>query len=115
METLVKTTPFGKLTYARVQSIGKLAVVARTSQAGTLKAVATVEPGRAKPFRFKPVSKKAGANVWVKLRLRLAKKPLRAVNRALKKGKHLKAKVKVTARNKAGTARSQKATIKLKA
>jgi hypothetical protein len=113
---VVKTTPFGKLTYARVQAVGKLAVVARCSEAGTLKAVASVKvPGRAKPYRFKPISKKAGANVWVKLRLRLSKKPLRAVKRALKKGNHLKAKVKVTAKNKAGIARSQKATIRLKA
>jgi hypothetical protein len=114
--TVVKVTPFGKLTFGRVQAVGKLSVTARSTEAGTLRAAATVKvPGRKRAYRFKTVARKVGANVSVKMRLKLSKSHLRAVRRALAKGKRLKAKVKVTATNAAGTARSQKATIRLKA
>ena len=113
--TVVKVTPFGKLSYHRIQSVGKLVVTARSTEAGTLKAAATVKvPGRKKAYRFKTVTKQVGANVSVKLRLKLSKKSLRAVRRAIRRGKRVRAKVKVTATNGAGIARSQKATIRLK-
>jgi hypothetical protein len=113
--TVVKVTPFGKLSYRRVQAVGKLSVTARSTEAGSLRASATVKvPGRKKAFRFKTVARKVGANQSVKMRLKLSKKNLRAVKRALAKGKRLKARVKVTATNGAGAARSQKATIRLK-
>ena len=110
-------TPFGTLTYARTQSIRKLFVVAHSTEAGTLKASGTVSvPGAAKIYRFRRVVRKVGAGGTVKIRLRLSKKNLKAVGRALKK-KHarLKAKITVTATNGAGIAKSQKATIRLKA
>jgi hypothetical protein len=113
--TVVKVTPFGKLSYRRVQAVGKLSVTARSTEAGTLRASATVKvSGRRKAFRFKTVTRKVGANQSVKMRLKLSKKNLRAVRRALAKGKRLKAKVKVTATNGTGAARSQSATIRLK-
>ena len=116
--TVNKVTPFGKLSYARSQSIRRLFVTARSTEAGTLKAVASVTVSgaaqAAKVYRFKAVTRTVGANALVKLRLRLSKKNLRAVTRALKRGARLKAKVKVTATNGAGPAGSQKATIKLK-
>jgi hypothetical protein len=70
--------------------------------------------GASKVYRFKAVSRSAVANVSVKLPLKLAKKQLKAVKRALKKGKRLKAKVTVTATDKAHNKKSQKATIRLK-
>jgi hypothetical protein len=113
--TVVKVTPFGKLSYRRVQAVRKLYVTARSTEAGTLRASATVKvPGRRRAYRFKSVSRKVGANRSVKLRLKLSKKRLRAVRRALRKGKRLRVRVKVTARTVAGAARSQKATIRLK-
>ena len=115
--TVNKVTPFGGLSYQRIQSIRKLFVVARSTEAGTLRAAGSVSvPGAAKIYKFRPVLRKVGANALVKIRLRLSKKNLRAVKRALrKKGARLKAKLTVTATNRAGTARSQKATIRLKA
>ena len=116
--TVSQITPFGKLKYGRSQSVRKLFVTARSAEAGTLKAVASVQvPGAAKSakvYRFKTVTKKVAANALVKLRLRLSKQGLKAVRRALKRGARLKAKVKVTATNQAGIASSQQASIKLR-
>ena len=59
---------------------------------------ATVKvPGRHEALPVQAGLEESGGELWAKLRLRLSKKPLRAVKRALKKGKQLKAKVKVTA------------------
>jgi hypothetical protein len=85
------------------------------SEAGTLRASATVSVGGAsKVYRFKTVSRPVGANVFTKLRLKLAKKKLKAVKRALKKRKKLKAKITITAVDKSKNQRSQKASIRLK-
>jgi hypothetical protein len=110
-----RIAPIMSLSFKPVQDIDKLFVTARMSEAGTLKARATVRVGgRSKPYRFKTVSKSVAANVFAKLRLRLDKKKLKAVRRALKKGERLNAKITVTAVDKAHNKRSQKATIRLK-
>jgi hypothetical protein len=92
-------------------------VIARTTEAGKLTAVGSVRvPGARRIYKFKRVSVKVGANTLVNIRLRLSKKNEAAVARALrKKGKRLNAKIRVTVTNGAGAARSQKATIRLKA
>jgi hypothetical protein len=110
-----RIAPIEVLSFAPVQDVDKLFVRARMSEAGTLTARATVSvAGASKIYRFKTVSRKAAANVTKKLRLRLAKKRLKAVKRALRKGKRLKAKVTVTATDKARNKKAQKATIRLK-
>jgi hypothetical protein len=110
-----RIAPIEVLSFAPVQDVDKLFVRARMSEAGTLTARATVSvAGASKIYRFKTVSRAAAANVSKKLSLRLAKKRLKAVKRALKKGKRLKAKVTVTATDKARNKKAQKATIRLK-
>jgi hypothetical protein len=110
-----KIRPLQNLSFAPVQDVDKLFVRARMSEPGTLRASATVNVGGAsKVYRFKSVSRSVRANVFTKLRLKLVKKRLKAVKRALKKRKRLKAKITVTARDKAGNRRSQKATIRLR-
>jgi hypothetical protein len=110
-----KVRPLQNLSFGPVQDIDKLFVRARMSEPGTLRAGATVSVGGAsKVYRFKAVSRSVGANRFTKLRLKLAKKKLKAVKRALKQRKRLKAKITVTATDKAGNKRSQKATIRLK-
>lgn len=110
-----KVRPFQTLRFAPIQDVDKLVVRARMSEAGTLRATARVStPGASKVYKFKTASSSAGANVYKKLRLRLAGKQLKAVKRALRQGKKLKAKITVTATDKAGNKRSQKATIRLK-
>jgi hypothetical protein len=110
-----KVRPLQNLSFAPVQDVDKLFVRARMSEAGTLQASATVSIGGAsKVYRFKTVLRSVAANAFTKLRLKLTKKKLKAVKRALKKRKHLKAKITVTAVDKAKNKRSQKATIRLK-
>ena len=110
-----KVKPFQTLSFAPIQDVDKLFVRARMSEAGTLSASASVSvAGASKVYKFKTVSRSIGANVLAKLRLKLVKKRLKVVKRALKRGKKLKAKVTVTATDKAGNKRAQKATIRLK-
>jgi hypothetical protein len=82
------------------------------NEAGTLTAAATVSVpgGSAKVFRFKRASKTVAPNVPVKLRLKLTKKALRAVKRALRHRKKLSARVTLTAKDTTGhqTVRKQK-------
>jgi hypothetical protein len=110
-----RVRPLQNLRFAPVQDIDKLFVRARMSEPGTLRAAATVSVGGAsKVYRFKPVSRPVAANVFKKLRLKLAKKKLRAVKRALAKRKRLRAKITVTAVDESGNKRAQKATVRLK-
>jgi hypothetical protein len=109
-----KFAPLEALSFSPVQHLGKLFVTVRSSEAGTVKATGTTNTsGAAKVFRFKPVSRSVAANAKTKLRLRLAKKAMRVVKLALKKRKRLKASINVTAVDKAGNRRSQKAVIRL--
>ena len=109
-----RVRPFQNLSFAPVQDIDNLFVRARMSEPGTLKARATVSvAGASKVYRFKPVSRAAAANVFAKLRLKLAKRPLRAAKRALAKRKRLRAKITVTAVDKAGNKRAGKASVRL--
>jgi hypothetical protein len=110
-----KVVPFQRLTFPAVQDVDKLFVRAQMSEAGTLRASATVSvAGASRVYKFKTVSRSVGANVLATLRLKLAKSRLKRVRRALRRGKRLKAKVTVTATDKAGNKRAQKATIRLK-
>jgi hypothetical protein len=110
-----KVRPFQTLTFAPIQDVDKLLVRARMSEAGTLRATARVSaPGASKVYKFKTASRAVGANVLTKLRPKLARKHLKAVKRALRRGDKLKARITVTATDKAGNKRSQKATVRLK-
>jgi hypothetical protein len=50
----------------------------------------------------------------VKIRVKLAKRGLRAVKKALKRGKRLTAKLKITAKDRAGNARSERSVVQLR-
>src|SRR3954453_2422034 len=104
--------PLQTLSFSAVQDIDKLRVTTRTNEAGKVVATGTVGvPGASKVYRFKRASRSVAANVKTTLRLKLAKKRLRAVKRALKKRKHLKAKITLTVADKAGNKRTAKITI----
>jgi hypothetical protein len=82
---------------------------------GHLTAKATVSVGGAsKAYRFRAVTRSAKPNRFVKLRLRLKPRALRAVKRALGRHKRLRAKVTVIARDLSNNQRSKRATIRLK-
>jgi plastocyanin len=112
----VDNAPVSSLVSPSKQRVGKLFVRASMNEAGTLTATGTVSvPGGAsKLYRFKRASNEVAANQSVKLRLKLGKKALRAVRRALRRGRKLRAKVVVTARDTTGHETIRKQTIRLK-
>jgi len=64
---------------------------------------------------FKFSSRTVKQNQFARLPLKLAKsKDLRAVKRALRRGKRLKVKALVTARDKAGNEQERRVTIRLR-
>jgi plastocyanin len=107
--------PVSSLISSASQRVAKLFVRASMNEAGTLTATGTVSvPGAAKVYRFKPSTRMVSANQSIRLRLRLGKKPLRAVKRALRRGKRLKAKIALTARDMTGHETVRRQTIRLK-
>jgi len=106
-----KTTLSGK----KIQDVDKLAVTARLDEDGTVSATGTVRvPNSSKVYRFKKATKSARSGRKVKLRLRLSRKAKVAVKRALGSGHKLKAKVKVTAADKAKNRTTKKRSIRLR-
>ena len=109
------TAPTASLAGPSRQRIGKLFVRASMNEAGTVTATGSVSvPGAAKLYRLRPARKTVAANQSVKLRLKLRSKALRAVNRALRKGKRLKARITVSARDLTGHQTVRRRTIRLK-
>ena len=108
--------PVAKLRYSRKQDIDKLRVRARMSEPGTLTARASVSVGGllAKIYTFAPASRRVTGGVLTTLPLKLSKKHKRALKRALRRGKRLRARVAVTATDRAGNDRTIHATIRLK-
>jgi plastocyanin len=109
---IVDEAPVSSLVGPSKQDVDKLFVRASMNEAGTLSALASVSvPGGAsKLYRFKRTTKTVAPDQTVKLRLKLAKRSLRAVKRALRRGRKLRARVTVTATDAAGheTVRKQK-------
>jgi peptidoglycan/xylan/chitin deacetylase (PgdA/CDA1 family) len=110
-----KATAFSSIKASKRQDIDKLFVRAAMIEPGTLSASATVNvSGASRVFKFKRVSKSVTANKAVKLRLRLSKKGLRVAKRALRRGKRLSAKIRVTAKDSAGNSRTAKRSVRLR-
>ena len=81
---------------------------------GTVSATATVRvPNSSKVYRFKKATKSARSGRKVTLRLKLSKKAKRAVKRALASGRKLRAKVKVTAADRAKNRTTKTRSIRL--
>ena len=108
-----KSTAFSSLDARSPQRIGKVFIEASMSEPGTITVSGTVKVG-SKVYKFKTISAKALPGLVLKLRPRLPKKALKAVRKALKRHKKLKAKVTVTAKDNSGNAVSEKGTIRLK-
>jgi hypothetical protein len=105
--------PSCSLRYSRRQDVDRLSVRARTNEAGTLSATAVVLVGPAKVVGFKSVSKTAPQNKFTRLALKLANKDKRTVKRALRRKKRLRARLLVTARDKAGNEQNRRVTVYL--
>jgi hypothetical protein len=110
-----KITAFAAVGVRPKQRIGKLYVEASMLERGTISAGGTVSvPNSSKVFKFKTASAKVDAGVGAKLRLKLSRKALATVKRALKRHRKLKARITITAKDIAGNVAIVKRTVKLK-
>jgi hypothetical protein len=111
-----ETPPTARLRYSRRQDIDKLRVRARMSEPGTITARALVDVGGllARIYNFRPASRKVTGGVQTTLRPKLSRKNKRALKRAMRRGKRLRARVTITARDRAGNITTLHATIRLR-
>jgi hypothetical protein len=111
------TGALGQTLFApRSQRIGRLYVMVQVHQQSTLRVTATVKvPGASsRVYRFKAVQMRLPIHAARKVKLKLSRSALRAVRRALKHGKHLRAKVTARATDTAGVSVSASRRVKLK-
>jgi hypothetical protein len=107
-------TAFASLKVPSRQRVGKLYVEAGLAEAGTIVAGGTVNvPNLSKLYRFKTASARVAAGATARLQLKLPAKALKAVKKALKHGKRLKAKITITASDEAGNRKTERRTIRL--
>ena len=111
-----ETAPVAQLRFSKKQDIDKLAVRARMSEPGTLTARALVDVGGllAAIYTFKPKTRKVSGGLLAKLPLKVSKKKKRALKRAMRRGKRLRARITVTAVDRAGNTTTKHAIIRLK-
>lgn len=110
-----KVTAFASLSAPSSQRLTRLYVRAEMAESGTITAGGTVKvPKLSTVYMFKTISAPAVAGVSVKLKLKLPKKAFRAVKRALKRHRKMKAKIAITATDKAQNKKTAHRTIKLK-
>jgi hypothetical protein len=94
---------------------GVVVVVACPAEACTAAAHGTVTvPGSAKVFKLKPITKQIPAGGKVTLELRISKRALRAIGRALRHHKNVNAQVTVSAKDAARNVTTKQRTIRLK-
>jgi hypothetical protein len=106
-----KDKPSCSLRFKRRQDVDKLYLRARMNEAGLLSASAVVVVGK-KPMSFKLSSREVKQNRFTRLSLKMRKrKDLRALKRTLRRGKRLRVRVLVTARDKAGNEQNRRITI----
>ena len=101
-----KTAPTTTLSGSAKQNFLKqkaVIVTALPSEAGTVDATGTISvPGASKTLKLKTASASAAANTKLTLKLKISKKVLKAVRKALRGGKKVKATVTVVERDAAG-------------
>jgi plastocyanin len=107
--------PVSSLVAPARQDVDRLFVRASMNEAGTLTATGkvSVAGGAAKAYTLRRVSRAVTAGQTVKLRLKLRKKALKAVKRALLRGRKLRAKITLTAKDASGKETRRKQTIRL--
>jgi hydroxymethylglutaryl-CoA reductase len=113
--TADKVTSFKALKCASPQKARNLVVQASMPENGTITVGGTVSvPNASKVFKIKAVSVKAVAGKTVSLKVKLAKKALKAIKKALKRHKKVKAKLSIIAKDTAGNTKTEKRSVKLK-
>ena len=108
-------TSFSTLAVASSQKATGLTVKATMPENGTITVGGTVSvPNASKVFKLKPVSSNATAGQTVTLKVKLAKKALKAIKKAIKRHKKPKASLTITAKDAKGNTRIEKRSVKLK-
>jgi hypothetical protein len=108
------TRPQQKVSGKRRQDVDRLAVAVTLNEAGRVRVRGRVNvPDASRLFRFRPVSRAAGANERVRLRLRLPRRARRAVKAAIADGRRLRARITITARDEAGNPSTARKAIRL--
>ena len=91
-----------------------MAISVELSEAAALTVSGTVNvPGAARTLRFKTVRRQAQAGQRVTVKLKLSRKARGAVKAALRRGRRIKASVKVSARDSAGNTTTRRRSIRL--
>jgi hypothetical protein len=112
---LDKVLALGAVTAASSQDVDKLRIALNPGEAVTAKLSGTVSvPGGAKVYRFTTVSKSIGAGAKTTLSLKLPSKGKKAVKKALKRKKRLKAKLILIVTDSAGNSKTSKYSVRLK-
>ncbi len=109
-------SPTVKLRLKKRQDVDRLAIAIRSNEDArlTVQASVSVPAGAARTVRFKTVKKMLRAGARKKIRLRLARRPKRAVKRALAKGKRLRAKLTITVKDKSGNRTVKRVRVRLR-
>jgi hypothetical protein len=117
---LDRRDPLLRLAIKRTQDVDKLAVAARMDEDGTLAASGFVQTARVRrrsrgtrSVRLRRVRRAARARRRVTLRLKLARRSLRRVKRAMRSGQLAAATVTITATDRAGNAKRVRRRIRL--
>lgn len=110
-----KVTSLSALKCAATQKAGILVVQASMPENGTITVGGTLNvPNAAKVFKLKAVSVSAPAGKIVKVTVKLPSKVLKAVKKAIRKHKKVKANLTITARDVAGNTKLEKRSVKLR-
>jgi hypothetical protein len=108
-------TRFKNLRVARRQRAAKLLVLATLDAAGTVTVGGSVKvAGAARAFKIRPISAKAATDKAVKVKVKLSKRALKAIKKALQRHRKVKASLTITARDAAGNEKAEKRSVRLK-
>jgi glucose/arabinose dehydrogenase len=109
-----RSAPVQRVKRRRVQDIDRLVVRVMLNEAGTIRAAGSIStPGSSLSRRFRTVRRSLAANAWSRLRLKLRKRSLRPAKRRLRAGKRLRARIDLTALDKAGNSSRKRVTIRV--
>lgn len=110
------TAPVASVSGKASQKVANgIEVAVQSNEPGSASASGTISvPGASKTVKLKSAAANLIAGQKTKLRLKLSKKNLKSVRRALRSGRRLKAKVAIVIKDVAGNASKATRTIKLK-
>jgi plastocyanin len=108
------TTAFASVLAPARQRVDELFVRAAMGEKGTISASGTVSiAGSHRVYRLRPAAAKVAPGTAVKLHLGLTRKARRAVSRAIARHRLVRARITITARDRAGNAATEIRAVKL--